>query len=298
MKTKLNNINASSLFHFTRRFDTLQSIVKNGLRFSYAYEMYSHEMLSKIRLTPGSKSMEEGQIGVAIPMISFCDIPITRASVHMDKYGEYAIGFDKKTMLEVYDLIMNPVLYVSSDKLRKSLDDFCSLYSDSKNDMLNSMISLAKKGKSAKSKEVYGLITSFVERKFDMGFILGLIKPAYDLSNNYCYYDEREWRIFWPNINSKNKGWKWGVSQEEYDKNKNEWNKQLAIEKNNYITFCEGLLASAITHIVVKKEAQIPRMIETLLTSKTILGNRDISEEERLFLISKVTSLERIGLDY
>ncbi len=298
MKTKLNNINASSLFHFTRRFDTLQSIVKNGLRFSYAYETYSHEMLSKIRLTPGSKSMEEGQIGVAIPMISFCDIPITRASVHMDKYGEYAIGFDKKTMLEVYDLIMNPVLYVSSDKLRKSLDDFCSLYSDSKNDMLNSMISLAKKGKSAKSKEIDGLITSFVERKFNMGSILGLIKPVYDLSTNYCYYDEREWRIFWPSINSKNKGWKWGVSQEEYSKNKNGWNEQLAIEKNNYITFCEGLLASAITHIVVKKEVQIPRMIETLLTSKTILGNRDISEEERLVLISKLTSLERIGLDY
>lgn len=298
MKTKLNNINASSLFHFTRRFDTLQSIVKNGLRFSYAYEMYSHEMLSKIRLTPGSKSMEEGQIGVAIPMISFCDIPITRASVHMDKYGEYAIGFDKKTMLEVYDLIMNPVLYVSSDKLRKSLDDFCSLYSDSKNDMLNSMISLAKKGKSAKSKEIDGLITSFVERKFNMGSILGLIKPVYDLSTNYCYYDEREWRIFWPSINSKNKGWKWGVSQEEYSKNKNGWNEQLAIEKNNYITLCEGLLASAITHIVVKKEVQIPRMIETLLTSKTILGNRDISEEERLVLISKLTSLERIGLDY
>ena len=298
MKTKLNNINASSLFHFTRKISVLQSIVKNGLRYSYAYEKYSPEVMSIIGQNPALKGLKENDYGVAIPMISFCDIPITRASVHMDKYGEYAIGFDKETMIKVYDWIMNPVLYVSSDKLRKAIDDFSGLYSESEMNMLKSMVDLAKKGKSSKSYEVNSLISSFMERKYNMGFILGLVKPVYDLSTKYCYYDEREWRILWPNINSKNKGWKWGVSQEEYNKNKNEWNEQLSHEKNNYITFCEGLLASAITHIVVKKEVQIPKMIETLLQSKTILGNIDISEEERLILISKLTSLERIGLDY
>lgn len=298
MKTKLNNINASSLFHFTRKISVLQSIVKNGLRYSYAYEKYSPEVMSTIGQNPALKGLKGNDNGVAIPMISFCDIPITRASVHMDKYGEYAIGFDKKIMIEVYDLIMNPVLYVSSDKLRKAMDDFSGLYTESEMGVLKSMVDLAKKGKSSKSYEVNNLVSSFVERKYNMGFVVGLVKPIYDLSTNYCYYDEREWRVFWPNINSKNKGWKWGVSQEEYNKNKNEWNEQLAHEKNNYITFCEGLLASAITHIVVKKEVQIPKMIETLLQSKTILGNRDISEEERLILISKLTSIERIGLDY
>ena len=298
MKTKLNNINASSLFHFTRKISVLQSIVKNGLRYSYAYEKYSPEVMSIIGQNSALEGLKENDNGVAIPMISFCDIPITRASVHMDKYGEYAIGFDKKIMIEVYDLIMNPVLYVSSDKLRKAMDDFSGLYTESEMGVLKSMVCLAKKGKSSKSYEVNNLISSFVEHKYNMGFVVGLVKPVYDLSTNYCYYDEREWRVFWPNINSKNKGWKWGVSQEEYNKNKNEWNEQLAHEKNNYITFCEGLLASAITHIVVKKEVQIPKMIETLLQSKTILGNIDISEEERLILISKLTSLERIGLDY
>lgn len=298
MKTKLNNINASSLFHFTRKISVLQSIVKNGLRYSYAYEKYSPEVMSIIGQNSALEGLKENDNGVAIPMISFCDIPITRASVHMDKYWEYAIGFDKKIMIEVYDLIMNPVLYVSSDKLRKAMDDFSGLYTESEMGVLKSMVGIAKKGKSSKSYEVNNLISSFVERKYNMGFVVGLVKPVYNLSTNYCYYDEREWRVFWPNINSKNKGWKWGVSQEEYNKNKNEWNEQLAHEKNNYITFCEGLLASAITHIVVKKEVQIPKMIETLLQSKIILGNRDISEEERLILISKLTSLERIGLDY
>lgn len=294
----MNNINASSLFHFTKKISVLQSIVKNGLRYSYAYEKYSSEVMSIIGQSPALKKLKGKDNGVAIPMISFCDIPITRASAHMDKYGEYAIGFDKRIMIEVYDLIMNPVLYVSSDKLNKAMDDFSGLYSSSEMDMLKSMVDLAKKGKSSKSSEVNSLISSFVARKFNMGFILGLIKPAYDSNTNYCYYDEREWRILWPNINSKNKGWKWCVSQEEYNINKNEWDKQLSNEKNSYITLCEGLLASAITHIVVKKEAQIPKTIETLLRSKTILGNSDISEEERLVLISKLTSLERIGLDY
>ena len=42
----MNNINASSLFHFTKKFDTLKLIIKNGLRYSYAYEKYPKEIIS------------------------------------------------------------------------------------------------------------------------------------------------------------------------------------------------------------------------------------------------------------
>ena len=35
-----NNINASSLFHYTKELSTLKLILQNGVRYSYAFEKY------------------------------------------------------------------------------------------------------------------------------------------------------------------------------------------------------------------------------------------------------------------
>lgn len=42
----MNNINSSSLFHFTKELDTLKKILVNGLRYSFAYEQYSKEIVN------------------------------------------------------------------------------------------------------------------------------------------------------------------------------------------------------------------------------------------------------------
>ena len=39
-KINMNRVNSSSLFHFTQKLDTLKKIIKNGLRYSFAYEQY------------------------------------------------------------------------------------------------------------------------------------------------------------------------------------------------------------------------------------------------------------------
>lgn len=86
------NINASSLFHFTKELSTLKLILQNGVRFSYAFENYPQSVISNFcDITDITNTNED--LGVAIPMASFCDIPITRASEHMQKYGYYSLGF-------------------------------------------------------------------------------------------------------------------------------------------------------------------------------------------------------------
>ena len=85
-----NKINASSLCHFTKKFDTLQNIVKNGIRFSFAFEKLSPEIIANFDFPSNPQLVAHiyKNAGVAIPMVSFCDIPITRATDHIAKYGQ------------------------------------------------------------------------------------------------------------------------------------------------------------------------------------------------------------------
>lgn len=73
------NSHTSTLFHFTKKQDTLLSILRDGLKFSYCIERIKES------------------VSMGIPMVSFCDIPLMSCGEHRSKYGLYAIGFSKNT---------------------------------------------------------------------------------------------------------------------------------------------------------------------------------------------------------
>ena len=74
-------LSSATLFHFTRSLETLKKILSEGFK-----PFYSSEDLKMFGISecPG------------IPMVSFCDIPLSHTQRHVDDYGRYAIGFDKK----------------------------------------------------------------------------------------------------------------------------------------------------------------------------------------------------------
>lgn len=78
-----NNSHTSTLFHFTRRPDSVLSILRDGLKFSYCSEIITED------------------ISLGIPMVSFCDIPLLLCREHRSKYGLYAIGFSKKAFTKL-----------------------------------------------------------------------------------------------------------------------------------------------------------------------------------------------------
>lgn len=78
-----NNSHTSTLFHFTKKQDTLLSILRDGLRVSYCAERINDA------------------IALGIPMVSFCDIPLMSCGEHRSKYGLYAIGFSKRTFSDL-----------------------------------------------------------------------------------------------------------------------------------------------------------------------------------------------------
>ena len=95
------NNRSSILLHHTRKYEDLLSILTNGLKVCYSKEHFTTDFYA------------------AIPMICFCDMPISRLSEHIDSYGSYAIGFNKRRLMQKYTHFLNPVNYLISEKQMK-----------------------------------------------------------------------------------------------------------------------------------------------------------------------------------
>jgi len=89
---------STSLFHFTKSLEALESIVLNGF-----YPRLNAEDVSWV---------EAGSVDfVVFPMVCFCDIPLGRIADHVDFYGEYGLGMSKDWALKNG---LNPIFYLSS----------------------------------------------------------------------------------------------------------------------------------------------------------------------------------------
>ncbi|EGQ8028968.1 abortive infection system antitoxin AbiGi family protein [Vibrio vulnificus] len=88
---------SASLFHFTPKMEYLISILKNGfyprfcLEDSSLMDWYKHDY-------------------IAIPMVCFCDIPLSKISEHTGFYGSYGIGLKRDWGNECG---LSPVIYAS-----------------------------------------------------------------------------------------------------------------------------------------------------------------------------------------
>lgn len=294
----MNNINASSLFHFTKKFDTLKLIIKNGLRYSYAYEKYPKEIISAYLNPFYSKNICKAN-GVGIPMISFCDIPITRAEQHIKKYGRYMIGFNKDNFTYALRNVINPVIYVHSPNLRDAISQFGKEYAKCFCEILDKITTKELDNKNKRKNNPYEYkkdLDLLIKTRFFSNFLIGLVKPIKD-KNNY-YYNEREWRTFIPINKYSNIDWIFDISQKEFNEKVNDWNQEINSSEEFFIKIPEDCIEKYVTHIVVYNENELNELIDFIMTEKHILGYDNYSEKSRLKLISKLSSFERIEKDY
>ena len=248
-----NPIRTSSIFHFTKSLDSLIGILSNGLIPNYCSEtLYDKEGIN---------------ITLGIPMVSFCDIPLSRTYEHTIKYGYFAIGLGSEY---AEDNNINPLLYIANDQLIRSA--FPSIFS----------------GKNMRPKTV--LPSSY----------LGLLKRTYgefkgQEINNYA---ENEWRYIVP---SDRKFLKWFYTKEEYM----EWRGNVDDPKpspmQNPFLESRKLIFTAIdiNYIIVETEKDIPMLIAYLLNASQIGGSQTrLSDQDKYYLINHITSFERIRRDY
>ena len=105
------NTHTSTLFHFTKRQNTLLSILRDGIRISYCSENI------------------KDNISLGVPMVSFCDIPLMSCAEHRSKYGLYAIGFAKNAFNNIPNgCEIGPIGYFSTGQ-KGLIDNLINLVS-------------------------------------------------------------------------------------------------------------------------------------------------------------------------
>lgn len=288
-----NSINASSLFHFTRRYTSFKGILRDGPRFSFSFEPIPPQIIANF-IHPSERQLDKNsnnEYGVAIPMICFCDIPIVRTPNHIKKYGQYMIGVDKGLLLKLYNNKLNPVIYVHSDELINSFNVLSEIYKETS----KTHNELCKTSQPVSDKNVIPMLGL---RKYSLKHIIGFYKPMFDEEKKYNYYNEREWRVCLNDNDGQNDEWKWGITKQEYEEKRKEWNSSFIKDFDSHLTLFEDDIRGGITHIVVPSEGKVNEMIDFILNTSKIFGYPDVCKETRHYLISKITSFERIALDY
>ena len=81
-------ISSSALFHITGKIDHIKSILAEGFFPHYCPE-YTLDGADRKAARSGCHPM------YAIPMVCFCDLPLSLIKKHLREYGMYGIGLDK-----------------------------------------------------------------------------------------------------------------------------------------------------------------------------------------------------------
>jgi hypothetical protein len=173
------DISSDYLFHFTKRFENLVSILKEGFAPNYCLENWL--------------TLDENLPHTGIPMVCFCDIPEKFITPHKNKYGSYGIAMEKEWGVEQR---ITPITYVHKNSLNyNSLQTILKVYNENE-EAIKSKDYLGDESFAKGKRYKPGAAEDFADAYHSLLF---LFKPYIgdDFSgSDVCFYDEREWRFY------------------------------------------------------------------------------------------------------
>ena len=244
---------ANTLFHFTNK-KALKGILKNGF-----YPKYSKEDLTNA--TPRISVYKAS----FVPMVCFCDLPLSRIKEHIDFYGEYGIGMRKEGW--GIERGISPIIYLPEA-------------SNSSIHFQNIAVTITSKLKKIADRKII--------RKQLQNFYK-YIKPYKGESYNkrkkrllqITYYHEREWRYVPESFPI--------ISEAQTDPLRVKSENEKMTSKEHKL----GFEAKDVKYIIVRTENEIPKFAEFI---EKKLKDR-FSDNERSLLISKLISAKQITED-
>lgn len=242
------NISANTLFHFTKDINTIVSILET--------KFYP-------RLCLEDTVIPYFPIRLAIPMVCFCDIPLSQIADHTSKYGNYAIGIKKDWAIKQG---VTPVLYVHENSLIS-------------NTIISEMRELGKK--KAPEEDITAKVMKYIDTICLMKRYQGFDDR---LKRDIRYYDEREWRYVPPRQSRDQFCY---LIESEYKKD----DIRALIDKENEkygVVFNPDM----INYIIVEKESEILHIKDTI---EKIKGS--FSFDSVQLLTTRILSMERIRED-
>lgn len=305
--------NTGTLFHYTKSLSNITSILENGLQFSYCTEDFSQHT-----------TIYNNKFG--IPMVCFCDIPITRATEHTYRYGKYAIGISKKSLLNgEYKQSINPVMYIFSESVLESVN-YTQQIELSNRPLLERTIEVESKKGNIEVSDYDASTGNFgrivfkgmvalgdgapLQPIFDKLAIDAYLDIIYGFTKKYIgrdkdggdviNYNECEWRIVLIERGLVNDNCTWireSALLSEFERWKAD-HMHISHQIFSLNRFCK-FSAQDITYIIVPTEKEVTKIVEFILNDSTkTIGGKSISKYQKELLISKIISIERIEQDF
>lgn len=299
-------VSSKSFFHFTSGgFDVFTSILQNGFRISVSHEAFE---------------LERDYIVVGIPMVCFCDIPISNCEIHASHFCKdktFVLGLNRERLRER----LEPVRYSSKNIYEYFQDESSNLL----NCVLRNEVSsgsfptILERLKVTIEKSSYKIpIANKDNTSFSTSYWsphLALTKPErghywkYKPDNgtfmidkeDYIFYNEREWR----HVLSPETGWVLPYYKKEQClgtfNNYEIYNEQFHTLKT-YCDLHENFMKfniDDITWLIVDSEATVLLLINIIRDEKfrKIGGTEIQSETEKFRLIQKIVSFDNIKGD-
>jgi hypothetical protein len=249
-------VSSSCVFHFTNTKDALLGILRDNFKLSYCRErvLYGH-----------------GQSETYVPMVSFCDLPLSQVKDHILSYGSYGIGLSKAWAIKKG---LSPVLYVEKDSLLAE-----SYYSASKFFISSKTIEFAKKQEKGFKESIIAMIDILGYVK---NYKADLIRIDGSIYKNYIFYNEREWRYV-----LKNDDYIW-VKGAKTHNDPELW--QDACGKID--DFRLEFEPNDIKFIIIKDEGEISEFVRHLQDSKGKFQFEDVQK-----VTTRIITLDQINND-
>ena len=253
----MKRISSNSLLHFTSNIDNLISILENDFSPRICIE----------KLTPFTRSE------VAIPMVCFCDIPLSQIELHSKQYGSYGLGLTKEWGKKNG---ISPVMYFHSNA----------------NHISPFMKSMKKVEKSNVNMSDYSKVmyTTWFYKPYEGKMWRG---KAYT-KKRIRFYDEKEWR-FIPKFEDfeDNYTGPWSYYDQEVEKIKNDEMFKRSINEGLSRSFKLRFEPKDIKYIIVKNEIEILEMTRKI---RRLKGKFSLDDVE--VLCTRVVSMESIRTDF
>ena len=253
-------LSSNSLFHFTNSAERLIGILKHTFK-----PRYCLEDLKMFQTFDDDDSHDE----LAIPMVCFCDIPLSKIKTHLTFYGNYGIGLTKEWGIKNG---VSPLLYVdSTSETTKSIRNIFAEYHRS---------STEHKAIWEMGKQVMRFLrfTKPYEGKFwrNGEYLQGI-----------RFYDEREWR-FVPEVKGEDNLTPWIIKEDYLDDIKRSELNEVLAEK--YTLHFEP---SDIKYIIVENEDQILSIIRAVERIKNRFDRETIKK-----LTSRILTKQQMIEDF
>ena len=150
---KVVTISSNTLFNFMMKYDFLVQALENGLWPRYSIEAHWNGK------------------HFAIPMLCFCDIPLSHIKKHLSEYGEYGIGVTKEFAQKQN---ITPVQYIASGTTMMN--------------KINNFIKTFEKPSECKNIDYKEYLLYYIKK----------VNGKNCKNKNQKFYDEREWRYIPP----------------------------------------------------------------------------------------------------